>query len=290
VKVPEKPIRLGYYPGCSLGATAVEFGESTVELAEALGIDLVEIQDWNCCGASSGHTTDPDLGVALPARVIALAAEQGFEEIAVPCVGCYKMLRIARKTLEEDPSRKGRIEALLGKKLPGESKISHILEVLTKPRVLEKIRAGVKHPPAGRRFACYYGCVGFPPDVMGIPDHENPQWMDQIVRTAGGVTVDWPGKVECCGGNLSLTRAEIVVELVDRLARWARAAGADAFVSACPLCQANLEMRQSGKEPALPSWYVTELVGAAMGLKGAPTWTARHLVSVGALPGAEKSG
>jgi heterodisulfide reductase subunit B len=281
---PGKPAKLGYYPGCSLEATGVEFGESTVAVAKALGFDLVEIEDWNCCGASSGHTTDPDLGVALPARVIALAAEQGFGEILVPCVGCYKMLRIAQRTLDGDPVRRVHIEGILGKRFPAGVKSSHVLEVLARPEVLERIRKGAVRPPSKRTFACYYGCVGFPPEDMGVPDHENPQWMDRIVRAAGGKTVDWPGKVECCGGNLSLTIAGVVVELVDRLAKWARAAGADTLVSACPLCQANLEMRQSAS-PAMPSVYVTELVGAALGLPEAAGWFKRHLVAVEGLAG-----
>ncbi len=270
-------MKLGYYPGCSLEATAVEFGESTVALAEALGVDLVEIEDWNCCGASSGHTTDPDLGVALPARVVALAGEQGFEEVIVPCVGCFKMLKQAQYQLGRDPEKRKRIEGMLGKTFPETIRILHIPEFLARTEILEKIRAGVTSPPEGKRFVCYYGCVGFPTEIMEIPDHENPWWMDRVVEAAGGTAVDWPGKVECCGGSLSLTRADIVENLVGRLNRWAREAGADAFVTACPLCGANLDMRQT--EDPLPVLYVTELVGKALGVDQAPKWMKRHLLS-----------
>jgi heterodisulfide reductase subunit B len=273
--------KLGYYPGCSLEATAVEFGRSTEALMHALGVELVEIEDWNCCGASSGHATDRDLGIALPARVLALAGEQGLNEVVVPCVGCFKMLKQAQYQLGKDEKRRKRIEGILGKTFPPDVRVIHIPEVLARPEIIEKIRSGVKHPPEGKRFACYYGCVGFPPEIMEVPDPENPQWMELAVEASGGKPIDWPGKVECCGVSMALTLTEIVVERVERLHRWARLARADYFVTACPICQANLDMRQPRTDGGpIPSIYITELIGSALGIEGASKWLGKHIIPV----------
>ncbi len=267
-----------YYPGCTIGTTAVEFGLSTDAVCEALGVELVELEDWNCCGASSAHSLDHELALRLPARNVALAQQEGLDIVA-PCPACYQHVLQADRTLRENPEWRREMEALLGFTYTGQPRVRHLLEVLTEPEVLEAVRRRVTRPLKGLRVASYYGCVLVrPPEFTGWDDPEHPTRMDRLMAALGAEPVDWSYKVDCCGASLSLSRSEVVVALSTRLAREAQEAGADVIACACGMCQINLDTRQNLEEK-IPVLYFTELMGLAFGLPGVEKWWGKHMVN-----------
>ena len=265
-----------YYPGCSLHGTAVEFDESVKETARLLGIGLAELDDWNCCGASSAHMTDHTLAVDLAARNLRIAVETG-KELVVPCAACFHRLKAAQKTLRE-ASEAGAADLC---RIP----VHHIGDLLRSPEVLRKIRDAVKTPLAGLPLAPYYGClITRPPAVTGSTEHEDPQSADLLVKLLGGAPVRWSYKTECCGGSLTMPRADITRTLVSRIVRAAARAGAEGIVTMCPMCQANLESRQldlkreDREHPVLPVFYMTELIAACTADSRQPRRWKPHLI------------
>lgn len=270
--------KVAYYPGCSLEATGKEYDLSTRAVCAALGLELAELEDWNCCGATSAHNLDHLLALALPARNIARAQGMGLD-VAVPCAACYSRLKKADYILRNDEEMRGEIEAAAGFDFNGESKVVSLLEALVSRVGLDVIKQRVVKPLNELPVVCYYGCLLVrPPEVAGFDRVEHPQVMDRLVETLGAVPLNWSYKTECCGASLALTNTGVVEGLVGRIAEAAREAGAAAIVTACPLCQSNLEMRQPRGTGAVPALYFTELMGLAMGLEGADKWLGKHLV------------
>ncbi|MFZ5647331.1 MAG: CoB--CoM heterodisulfide reductase iron-sulfur subunit B family protein [Bacillota bacterium] len=269
-------MKLAYYPGCSLEATAREYDQSSRAVCRELGLDLEELEDWNCCGSSSAHNINHVLAAALSARNIALAQKAGMD-VAVPCAACFARLRKADQVLKKGGKMKEELEEMVEFKYTGTVGIISLLEAIVERAGLERIRQKVKRPLSGLKLACYYGCLMVrPPEVRGFDRVENPMMLDRLIESLGADVKQWSYKTECCGASLSLTRVEVVEELVTRLTRAAREAGAEAIVTACPLCQSNLEMRQKG-DNKLPSFYFTELLGLAMGLPDTVEWMGRHI-------------
>lgn len=283
----------GYYPGCSLHGTAREFDESLRAVATAIGAPLEEIDDWNCCGASSAHTVSHKLSVALPARNLALAEARGVEQVLAPCAACYSRLAKARRALEEDEALRREMPAILGKPFGNGVAVRNILEFLTD--ALPFIEPRVTRRFEGLRFACYYGCLLVrPASITASEDSEHPSAMEQIARACGADPVEWHMGLECCGGSLSVSRTGSVIRLGRAILDAARKAGAQALLVACPMCHSNLDFRQramarEGQAP-LPVLYVTELVGLAMGLEAARLGLERHFVSVAPLLSAPAAG
>lgn len=268
-------MRLSYYPGCSLHSTAREYGLSTKAVCEALGIDLVEIPDWSCCGASSAHSINHTLSIALPARNIAAAQEEGLD-IVVPCAACFSNMRKADTALREDDAVRQEIEEMLSFRYSGRLRILHMLEVICGRIGLEAVRERVVNELTGLKVAPYYGCLLVrPPDICGFDDAENPTTLDNLLRAIGAEPVKWSYKTECCGGSLALIQTEIVEKLVGEITEMAVEAGASCIATACPLCSTNLETRQ---KIGLPVFFFTELMGLALGLDGCEKWFKMHLV------------
>ena len=266
-----------YYPGCSARSTGLELGLSTVALFEHLGLELKEIPDWNCCGASSAHSMSHALSLALPARNLALA-QQTERDLVVPCAACYSRLKAADHALRNDPEARQEIETTVGFTFSGKVAVRPLLAVLYEDVGLGAIRDRTVRPLAGLKVVSYYGCLLVrPPQIAQFDDPDDPHVMPDLVRAMGAEVRPWSHATDCCGAGLSLSRSDVVYGLVGKLAERAREAGADAFVSACPLCQTNLEMRQSGKDK-LPSFYFTELLGLAFGLPDVDKWWPKHLV------------
>lgn len=272
-------MKFSYYPGCTSHGTAVEYGSSVQAAFEALGAELVEIPDWNCCGSASAHNLNYMLSLCLPARNLAIAQEQG-HVLVVPCVGCLSRLKIADSVLRDDPAKRQEIEDIVGFDYSGDLRISPPLEIVCNDVGLERVRERVKKTLEGLAVACYYGCVMVrPPEIAQFDDPEAPQSMERLMEALGAKPVEWSWSTECCGGALSLTRRDIVEHLVGRLVDEAREAGAQVIVTACPLCQVNLEMRQGANGGEFPILYFTELMGLAFGLQGTEKWLGKHLVS-----------
>ena len=272
--------RYAFYPGCTLHSTGVEFGVSTELVCEALELEMVEIADWNCCGASSAHSMDPALYLALPARNLAKAQAAGPDNLAVPCAACYSRLAAADLALAGDEGFRTGLEAALGFRYEGRVRPRSLLDIVANDVSGEELRAPVVKPLAGLKVVSYYGCLLVrPPEYTGRwDDPEHPQTMDRVLGLMGAEAVPWSYGVDCCGGSLTLNRSDVVVHLVDRLLRAAHEAGADALATACPMCMANVDGRQlyrggmplprpakPGYEP-LPIFYFTELMALAYGL------------------------
>ena len=277
--------KIGFYPGCSLKGSSREYAESTLALAEALGIPLTEIDDWNCCGASSAHAVSKSLSLALPARILALAAEQGFEEIVVPCAACYNRLSLTAHELSRDPQAKQAVENALDMPLDRPVRILNVLQWLEKyapGRIAEKrVRALEK------RVACYYGCLLVrPASVLGFDRVEDPQTMDALLREAGAKPLDWAFKTECCGGGMTIPDTDTVAALSGDVLQDAVSRGAEAIVVACPMCHANLDMRRAAinrcleKPVDIPVLYITQALGLALGLSAGQLGLERHFVPV----------
>jgi len=248
-------MKLSYYPGCSLTGSAREYDQSIRELAALLDIELVELADWNCCGASSAHMTDHKLATELSVRNLELAQDEG-RDLLVPCAACFHSLRAASLSLQTAKTYTPKFEIL------------HLTTLLSRSEWLQKISARVLRPLSGLRLACYYGCLSLrPPAVTAAADYENPRGLDLLVESSGAVALPWSHKTECCSGSLTMARPDIAISLVGDIVQAARRAGAQALVTDCPMCQANVESRQPAgaeNEPALPVFFATELLCLAL--------------------------
>lgn len=262
--------RITYYPGCTLSSTAYEYGDSTLTVLAKLGVQAEEIPDWNCCGAASAKSLDHRLSILIPARNLKNAvALEG--DVYVPCAGCYNNLMKAKRALENS-ERRVKIEKELGRfsRIPEVYPLMNLFldQKVSSELSNNKLKASVK-------IAAYYGCAFLrPDDVLRNENPELPQSLDRIMNLVGLETVKWPLKSFCCGGDLSLADSQIVSKLSNKIIAYAKEAGADAIVTGCPLCQANLEMRQKEK---FPIFYFTEIVGIALGVDK-ETWWKKHLI------------
>ncbi len=277
-------MKFAYFPGCSLHSTAKEFGDSTTAVCKALGIDLQEIPDWNCCGATSAHAINHELAVALPARSLGIAEKMGLDVVA-PCAACYNRLKSAEMAMKDKGELAEKINSALAAKYTGAVSVRPLIDPLSTPEVLEGLAGLVKKPLNGLKVAAYYGCLLVrPPKVLGFDDPEDPQSIDNIVMALGAEPVEWHYKNECCGASFALTRVDMVHKMTREVLLRAQKSGADAITCACPLCQANLDMRQAeiskkyGENYNIPVLYITELMALAMELPEARSYLGKHMV------------
>lgn len=267
-----------YYPGCSLHSTAVEYDASVRAVFTALDVSLHEVEDWTCCGASSAHSVNHTLALALPARNLALAQPAG-RDLVMPCAACFNRHKVAAHTLRHDAAQRERIEAAVGFTFADNIAVRPLLDVVVNEIGLERVAARVRQPLRGLKVVPYYGCLLLrPAEITSFDDPEHPTVMADLLRVLGAEVRSWSDASTCCGGGLALTRPQVAGRLVGKLAARAREAGAEALVTSCPLCQVNLEMRQNGSAPPLPIFYFTELMGLAFGLPEAKQWWKKHLI------------
>jgi heterodisulfide reductase subunit B len=245
-----------------------------------LDVGLKEIPDWNCCGASSGHSTNLKLSLALPGRNLAIAEKEGMD-LAVSCPACFLRFKKVLYDLNHDEKLREEIVRIMDMPYEGKQKTRHILDIIYHDVGPGTIREKVTKPLKGLKAVSYYGCLLVrPPKVTEFGGHENPLLMDEIMEAIGAEALDWSGKIDCCGGSHALTRTDIVYKLVDDLMVAARRAGANCIVTCCPLCQVNLDIRQKGGEDSpLPIFYFTELLGLSFGLSGVKDWFKKHIIS-----------
>jgi len=265
-------MKYAYYPGCSSHSTARDMHESATAVARVLGIDLVELKGWSCCGATSAHQTDRILSDALPSANLLLAKELGLDTV-VTCAACYSRMKTANHEVSSSPDIRARVADAVGQEYDGSVKVRHFVEILLEDVGIDKLRKSFKRSLNGLKVASYYGCLLVRPNnVTGFDDAENPQSLDRLVEAMGGESLEWPCKVECCGGGLSLTRTDVAVKLSANIMDMAEAAGADCVAVACPMCQASLDLRRKdidavlGKKNAIPVLYITQLLGLCLGI------------------------
>ena len=264
-------MKIGFYPGCSLKGTSSEYAQSTLTLAKVFGIDLVEIEDWNCCGATAAHNLNHELAVSLPARILALAEKQGLSEIVVPCAACYNRLAVTRHQLKSDEKLKNRVCEILAMPFSGNVEILNVMQFVDK-YIAGKIEEKVVKP-FNCKVVCYYGCLLVrPKEILKFDRIEDPQSMDMLMTKIGANSLDWGYKTECCGAGFSVSRTDIVAKLSGKIVKDAIDRQAEAIVVACPMCQSNLDMRRKHIDSYLkmkteiPVIYVTQAIGLAVGL------------------------
>lgn len=269
-------MKVSYYPGCSLHATGKEYDQSMRAVSRALGIEIKEVEDWSCCGASSAHSTNFDLSIALSARNMIIAQKDNLD-IMVPCAACFNRFKTAEHHLNSDPELKKKIEGIVGAKYEGNVTTRNPIDIIYNDIGMDALAEKVARRLSGLRPVPYYGCLLLrPPEICKFDDYENPYMLGGILETLGADVRNWSYKTCCCGGSLSISKTDIVVNMVDRIMRAAREAGANCVVTACPLCMNNLDMRPS-PELKLPVFYFTELMSLAMGLSGAEDTFKSHI-------------
>lgn len=277
---------IAYYPGCTLQASAALYDLQTRKVFEVLGIDLKEIEDWNCCGATSAGKINDFLAVAMPARNLGIAESTGLSEMVIPCSACYSRTLVAQQHLENDPDLKAEINEELSEKVRGTIKVSSILEVLLTTVDSGVLAEKVSRELVGLEPVCYYGCIltRFPIDVA-VPDNvENPQGMETILQALGVNALDWNYKTDCCGASASVNDREAATKLMAKIMKDAVARDANCFVVTCPMCQLNMDAfqdefcKEHGIEERLPVYFLTELIGLSMGMDIETLQIDRHFV------------
>jgi heterodisulfide reductase subunit B2 len=272
-------MEFSYYPGCSLHSTASEFNDSVLAVFKALDTGLHELEDWNCCGASSAHIVSRTLSLALPARNLAIAQAAG-RDVVMPCAACFNRHKSTDQVMRQHPEQRRLLEEIADFSFSGDINVRPLLDVVARDVGFEKVRSLVRKPLSGLKVVGYYGCLLVrPPEVTQYSNPDHPQDMELLLEALGAEARPWSYGTECCGGGLSLTKSKVAGRLVTRLASRAAEAGAEAIVTTCPLCQVNLEMRQGGAGPKMPIFYFTELMGLALGLDRASSWWGKHLIN-----------
>ncbi len=278
-------IKYAYYPGCSAESTSQDHHASIKEVAKVLGIEMIEPKGWTCCGSTAAHQTDKNLSVALPAANLLKVQEMGMDMV-VSCAACYNRMKVANHEINTKPEIKKLVNQSLGKEYKGEVKIRHFIEVLLEDVGIDKLKYLFSSSFNGLNVANYYGCLLVRPhEVTNFDDPENPTSMEKLVEAMGGVGIDWPYKVECCGGGFALSRPDIVVELSGGILEMAEAAGAQCIAVACPMCQVNLDLRQAeinkrkDKNFNIPIVYITQLLGLCLGISSNKLGMKRCVVS-----------
>jgi len=262
-----------YFPGCSLEIVAASYDRSAVEALRALDVELKELDDWNCCGATAYFHIDEILAHTLCARNLAIAEKQKLDLVA-PCSGCYKNLYFTNEHLKKDADLAEHINfALEADDLHffGKGRVRHLMEVFVEDIGVEEIRKRVTHPLGGLRVAAYYGCQLLRPRKDG-EDVESPTFFEELMKAVGAEPVPFPPRLRCCGGSLIVTYRKGALAMVRQLLESAEENKAQVLATICPLCQVNLECYQSqvneefGTHFSLPVLYFTQLLGLALGI------------------------
>jgi len=266
-------MKYAYYPGCSLHSTAVDYQQSIDSVFKKLAIELQEIEDWTCCGASAAHVSGVLLPLALPAKDLWKAEKMGLEVVA-PCAACYNRMRQANHKLRENAELRRKVNQVLQADYRAQVKVRHISDIVVNEYGLEAIAKLLEKDLKGMKVACYYGCLSARPQkIVAFDDPVYPSYLDRLIRAMGGESIEWPFKTECCGGSFSVSKKDVVLKLTHDLLDMAKNLGAEALVVDCPLCQFNLDFRQEevekqyGVHYGLPVFYFTQLLGLSLGLR-----------------------
>ncbi len=261
-----------YYPGCSLESLAKDYQLSTKEVARALGLELKEIEDWNCCGATAYFPVDELLAYTLVARNLAIAEKTGLTDFVAPCSACFKNAYYTNAYLKKDPDLAEHINFALEEDhlhVDGKLNVRHLIEAILEDVGLEEIKKKTVHPLKGLRVAPYYGCQLLRPRK----DHENvenPQFFEELLSAIGAEPIEYSTKTRCCGGSLIITNRKAALEMVHILLKDAIDHKADVIATTCPMCNVNLEVyqdqvnREFGTQYSIPVMYFTQLMGMAL--------------------------
>ncbi|TCS60311.1 CoB--CoM heterodisulfide reductase iron-sulfur subunit B family protein [Varunaivibrio sulfuroxidans] len=270
-----------YYPGCSSEASAKHLDTSLRAIAPKLGVELEDIADWNCCGASVGEMAAGHLAnAALSARNLAQAREQGEQDVMTPCAACYLNTHSANEEIRENPKLKDDLNEALaaaGKSYDGDLLVRHACEVLVNDVGLDTIKEQVTNPLKGLKVAGYVGCQTVRPfagtDRGGKYDtYDDPEFLDNFIESTGAEAVEFENKTSCCGGSVSVMSPDKTLHLMKKILEEAVAKDADCIATPCPLCQTNVEMYQAdintkfGTNFNIPVVFYSQLMAVAFGM------------------------
>ncbi len=266
-------MKFSYFPGCSLKGLGRAYEESLLPVMAHLGVELEELDDWNCCGATAYMAVDEAKACVLAARNLALAERSGMSQILAPCAACYLVLNKTKHYFHDYPAMQqtiGRALGAVGLSYRGATAVRHPLDVLINDVGLEAVKQKVERPLSGLKVATYYGCQLVRPYAT-FDDAWNPTTMDRLLVALGATIVPFPLKTKCCGGSLTGTVPKAGIRMVYILHREARKRGADCIATVCPLCQFNLDAYHAAVNSrygrvVVPTVYFTQLMGLAFGL------------------------
>ena len=277
-------MNIGYYPGCALHGSSNDYEQSLRACLGALDVQLQEVKDWICCGATAAHSLNHKLSLALPARNLALAERDGFQQLFAPCPLCSMQLLKVQKAVKENGVRE-ELSQIIEADVRGDGQVLNLIQLFERVG-LDRLKAAVKEPLKSITAACYYGCLlTRPPDVVHFDDFEQPRSMEAVLAVLGAKTVDWSYKTECCGAGMTMASEDTVLELAHKILSNAADHGANCLVVACPMCHVNLDMKQAaverryGKKLDMVIYYLSDLVGLALGLSGEQLGVNRHFVT-----------
>lgn len=284
-------MKYAYYPGCSMEANSAAYDQSAKQVVAALGVELAEIPDWNCCGATEYTTLNRIASYSLVARNLALV-EPEMDQIVAPCSACYLNLKKTEHVLCEHADVRRKVDSALEAGglfyEPGRMRVRHLLDVIHADVGREQIQAKVTRPLNGIRIAPYYGCQIVRP-MNGFDDPEYPVKLDHVLRWLGAGALDFPVKTHCCGGHMTQISEDQALELIRRLLHSAQTYEADAIACLCPMCQLNLDAYQAavnrrfGTDFHIPVLFFTQVIGLAFGMNATELGFGRELISAAPL-------
>lgn len=281
----EKYKKVAYYPGCALEGTGHAYNSSTKAVGKALGLELEEVENWNCCGAMEVKNVDPKLQTYLSSRVLSIANEMKHDVVMAPCNGCYHNLKKAEYDLDQDAESVEVVDKLSTKAghetyKAGQVETIHALDWIKKAVGEEELEKKIKNSLTGLKVANYYGCMYTRPRHIfpekdqgeGSESTAKPHYMDDLLAVAGAENVEFPLKTACCGGAHTLSDSDMSTKLVLNILQAAEASGAEVIATECPTCHSGLEMHQVraeqefGVKTNVKIMYFTQLLGVALGL------------------------
>jgi heterodisulfide reductase subunit B len=258
-------MKFSYYPGCTLRNKAKELDAYARASAKALGFELEELQDWQCCGGVYPLGTDEIASKLASVRALAQARSKG-QDLVTLCSACHHVLKRVNDDMQnvEDIRTRANNYMKLDTPYAGETKVLHFLEVIRDQIGFDELKKKVVNPLTGKKIGAYYGCLLLRPGkIMAFDDPENPKMLEDFIRALGAEPVVYPYRNECCGGYISLKEPEMAATMSNHIAQSAEGFGAEMLITACPLCRYNLNKSQGN----LPVYYFTELLAEALGVK-----------------------
>ena len=284
-------MKVSYFPGCTLNTTGKGFDNAVRASCSAVGLELVELPDWNCCGATFPLIIDNMLELAAPAHVLvaardaALGADVNGNLVTTACTTCYNVIKRTNHFIRQHPDERERIEAFIEAQYAGEVEVKDILHLLRDDVGFDAVAEKVQKPLTDLKVACYYGCMVLrPPTEVAYDDPDHPQSLDDLMAALGATPVDFPHKNECCGAYLAVKAPDVTREMVYTILKSAQAAGAEAVATNCPLCQFNLDKQQAEMQKihagyqSVPVFYFSQLMGLALGLDIEDYGWGRHYI------------
>ncbi len=285
-------MKYSYFPGCSLEHNAEAYDSSSRAIAGPLGLELMEIDDWNCCGATEYISLNMTAAYALVARNLAQATKNGLDQVIAPCSACYLNLSKCDRYMRTSPKLADRVNTALAagglSYQGGTLRVRHLIDVITEDVGLKTLASKVTRPLKGVRVAPYYGCLISRPGLRTAEHNpEYPVTLDQILEALGAEVVDFPLKTHCCGGHMTQISESTGFDLIRQLVKGATDYQADIIVTVCPMCHLNLDAFQAPMNNyfktnyQMPVAYFTQMIGLAFGMSAHQMGFGTSLISAG---------